>query len=103
MKTIYSTMAIIKALHHHREFYYKRRENVVYSGGYGDGGYSHAMELQKVFITVWDNEELPLDRIPDFLKEFLVKADIEITKESLKNNPEFIKAKELAEKYKQFL
>lgn len=100
---IYSNKVINKAIHLHRLHFEQQKENAGYSGSYSDGGYSSQMELIDVFTTVWNREELDENKIPKFLSKFLKEALIEVEKQELKNDPDFIEYQKLHSKFKKYV
>jgi len=100
---IYSNKVINKAIHLHRLHFEQLMENAGFSGSYSDGGYSTQMQLVNVFTTVWNREDLDEYKIPEFLSKFLKEALIEVEKQELKNNPEFIEYQKLHSKFKKYV
>jgi len=99
----HSNKVINKAIQLHRLHFESQKENAGYSGSYSDGGYSTQMELVSVFTTVWDRQDLDENRIPQFLAKFLKEAIIEVEKQELKNDPEFIEYQKLHSKFKKYV
>lgn len=66
---------ILKAIELMEKDYKDRRLGEAHSGGYGDGGYSDAIERIKIFQTVWDGKELNERNIPEFLKFYIKRFE----------------------------
>jgi hypothetical protein len=66
---------IKKAVNLYRAECREIRKSNSYGGNMmNDGGYSKAVAFIEIFCTVWDKKDLPKNRMPRFLKEYIKEA-----------------------------